>query len=89
MPDKITSAHKYDVITKLDHFFLYTAEHSDGVCIGGVLWYKRTGSFTEDTTELAFDLKLFSGKSEDDVYLSAVNWVNEHFGSDVRIIPGH
>lgn len=88
MSDTIISAHKYDVITELDHFYLYTAEHSDGVCIGGVLWYKRTGSFAEDTAELHFDHKLFRGQTESDVYRIAATWVQQHFGADVRILPG-
>ena len=87
MSDTIVSAHKYEVITEMEQFFLYTAEHSDGVCIGGVLWYKRTGSFAEDTAGLEFDLELFRGQSENDVYHIAANWVQKHFGANARILP--
>ena len=70
-------------VYSLDHqngfFKLYVSSHTDGNYFGAVLYYERTGSWSEgNDIHLDMQMERFIDRSEEGVYQQCISWVNEN-----------
>lgn len=85
---RIMETKKYLVDTNKGQFKIYVSRHSDGNFYAGVLWYEKTGSWSEgEEVQLKFDLESFVNTSEDLAFQEAENWVKNNLDPNAEISP--
>jgi len=77
-------------VYSLDHkngfFKLYVSSHTDGNYFGAVLYYTKTGNWSAGN-DVRLDMKLeqFIDRSEEGVYQSCLEWVNQNLEGKYNI----
>jgi len=61
---------------------IFISKHGDGLFFGGVLYYHKSGSFTENTCTLRMKLKNFVAESEEQVLAQCRSWIDANLGAD-------
>jgi hypothetical protein len=60
-------------------FKMYVSSHTDGFFFGAVLYYVKTGDWTEgNMINLDMKLEQFIGRSEESVYEQCITWVDQN-----------
>jgi hypothetical protein len=77
--DYINWTKVYNVDHQNGLFKLYVSSHTDGNYFGAVLYYVRSGSWSNgDTIRLDMKLEQFRDHSEEGVYQQCIDWINQN-----------
>lgn len=77
--DYINWTKAYNVDHQNGLFKLYVSSHIDGNYFGAVLYYVRSGNWSErETLHLDMKLEQFRDLSEEGVYQQCTDWINQN-----------
>ena len=79
------SARKYLIKEKNGLFVLAISEQPQGYYVGTVIWYEKSGEWTENTLKTDWYTKHFLEKTHDEVYEKAIEWVTKNLGEPLGI----
>lgn len=79
------SARKYLIKENNGLFVLAISQQDPGYYVGTVIWYKKSGEWSESTLRTDFHTKHFLDKSHDAVYQNAIRWVTENLGAPLGV----
>ena len=83
----ILETKRYSIRTnKGPPFKLFVSRHSDALWHAGVLWYRRTGSWSQSQdVHLALNLENFVNETEQLVFEEAAGWVKKNLDPESTI----
>ena len=83
----ILTSKRYVVNTEQSQVKIFVARHSNDICYAGVLHYTKTGSWSKgEQVILHYELEYFIGKSENEVFKEAEDWIKKNLESNPTII---
>lgn len=79
------SARKYLIKERNGLFVVAISQLEHGDYVGTVIWYEKSGEWSENTLRTDWHTKHFLDSSHDAVYQSAIHWVTENLGEPLGI----
>ena len=66
-------------------FKLFLSQHDNGYYYGGILYYLKSGSFSNDDLILNFKLETLYEKDKNKLYLNSLEWIKNNIKGEFEI----
>jgi len=73
------------LIKEQNGLFVLAISQSQNYFIGTVIWYNKSGEWTENSLKTDWHTENFLESSHDEVYKKSMEWVIEHLGEPIEV----